>query len=973
MGTVYRAEHRVLHHTVALKVIAPGRLGDPDNVERFYREAELAVKLDHPNVIAVLDAECVGTTHMMVQEFVEGSNLADWLVQRGPLPAAEACAYALQTALGLQHAHEHGLVHRDIKPQNLLRTSSGHIKIADFGLARLVSEGAVEGLTAENQLLGSADYIAPEQIRSAHSCDIRADLYSLGCTLYTLLAGRPPFAGLGLMEKLRAHEKRPPPPLSKVRPDLDPKLVRLVDRLMSKDPTRRFEAPCEAAGALAPFAVGCPPQPGDVPPAAASVGPGQGRDLDANFTLTAEKGRLFRRRRPLVAAVLVLGLLGAGTAGTAVYHFVTDRGELVITTTDPRVEVVVTRNGREIIVIDPKTRTRVSLRPGVYVLKPGSREHEVVIWPEQLTIERGGVVVAKVEPAVTKDRPQHGSMEPPRVEAAPSPPTSWDGHTLAGQGFSTAAAILPNGRYALTVGDRPKVMLWDLTTGREVGRYDDHPDVVWSLAVRPDGRLAATGGQDKVSEADFAIRLRDLPSGATKRLFVGHTSIIAGLAFTPDGTRLFSTSYDRTVRAWDVTSGSELWRQPEPGFPLGLAASPDGRRVAVGTFEGTITLRDVATGAAVQTLPPLTGPADSLAFLPGGRGLVSVPSEGEHDAGLVWSLDTGRVVWPLRGHRGPLAWVVVSPDGRLAATGGHDRTARLWNLATGQEVHRFDGFTGRVRALAFAPDGHTLLAGGDDGSLRLWPVPKFTEPPAEVRVSTAPGAVVVPVPSPRPGQLAEVARFRLLKPEGHAEAVFSADSRRVVFSTNASNWDDPVGGTLVCHPSVWVAGFGPEPELTEIALPVGPWVSSDLAPDARHLLTADLDGTVRWHDLETRRARELAGVGAPFQKAGITPDNRLAVLAVMDRVVALDLTSGKVIHDLRSPGGRITWVAVTPDGRRGVGRAERRQRPRLGPGPWGAVAHAPARLRHRAPPGRVPRRNPRGLVVLGSHRAPLGH
>jgi serine/threonine protein kinase len=245
-----------MRRIVALKVIAPDRLRKPGAVERFHREAELATQLNHPNIVTVFDAENLGDTRMLVFEFVEGTTLADWVYKNGPLKVGEACRYALQAALGLQHAHEHGLVHRDIKPQNLLRTSKGQVKIADFGLARLVSAGALGDLTADGTIMGSADYIAPEQINAAHSCDIRTDLYSLGCTLYFLLAGRPPFEGLGLLEKLKAHAEKHPPLLSGLQPDLDPKLVRVVGKLMAKNPTLRFQTPRAAAEALAAFADG---------------------------------------------------------------------------------------------------------------------------------------------------------------------------------------------------------------------------------------------------------------------------------------------------------------------------------------------------------------------------------------------------------------------------------------------------------------------------------------------------------------------------------------------------------------------------------------------------------------------------------------------------------------------------------------------------------------------------------------------
>ena len=197
MGAVYRAEHRLMDRPVALKVIRGDLLGSAAMVERFRREVKAAARLaSHPNIVAAYDAEQAGETHMLVMEFIEGTDLARVVDRRGALPVGEACEYARQAALGLQHAYEDGMVHRDIKPQNLMRTIRGQVKILDFGLARFASEVASQGgMTAEGMVLGSADYIAPEQIDNPHAADIRADIYSLGCTLYFLLAGRPPFPG----------------------------------------------------------------------------------------------------------------------------------------------------------------------------------------------------------------------------------------------------------------------------------------------------------------------------------------------------------------------------------------------------------------------------------------------------------------------------------------------------------------------------------------------------------------------------------------------------------------------------------------------------------------------------------------------------------------------------------------------------------------------------------------------------------
>jgi serine/threonine protein kinase len=203
MGTVFKARHSLMNRVVALKVIRRERLTGPQAVARFHREIRAAALLSHPNIVMALDAAQVGDGHFLVMEYVPGVDLARLLGQRGKLPAGEACDYAYQAALGLQHAHENGMVHRDIKPANLLRADRGHVvKILDMGLARLAGEQMLVGagagagndqLTGTGLAMGTLDYIAPEQIDDAHSVDIRADIYSLGCTLFHLLAGRAPY------------------------------------------------------------------------------------------------------------------------------------------------------------------------------------------------------------------------------------------------------------------------------------------------------------------------------------------------------------------------------------------------------------------------------------------------------------------------------------------------------------------------------------------------------------------------------------------------------------------------------------------------------------------------------------------------------------------------------------------------------------------------------------------------------------
>lgn len=247
MGVVYQAEHRVMERTVALKVIHPQLLAHPVALERFRREVKAAARLTHPNIVTAYDAEQAGDLHFLVMEHVEGRSLAELVQRRGPLPPREACQCIRQAAIGLQHAFQQGMVHRDIKPQNLMLTRDGRVKILDFGLARFARElelppvtmplspSAVE--TAASSLLGTPDYMAPEQKRNPREVDIRADIYSLGSTLFFLLTGQSPSAGKG--------------PLADRLPASTPAAVAdCLSQMTADDPARRFATPAGAAAAL---------------------------------------------------------------------------------------------------------------------------------------------------------------------------------------------------------------------------------------------------------------------------------------------------------------------------------------------------------------------------------------------------------------------------------------------------------------------------------------------------------------------------------------------------------------------------------------------------------------------------------------------------------------------------------------------------------------------------------------------------
>jgi serine/threonine protein kinase len=264
MGAVYLAEHRVMERPVALKVIRADFTADAVVVDRFRREVRAAAALSHPNIVTAFDAEQVGNLHFLVMEYVEGVDLARHVALRGPLPVEEACSHVRQAALGLQHAFEKGMIHRDIKPHNLMLTHAdsakaepfGRVKILDFGLARLVGATVQHAQTASGMLLGTVDFMAPEQADDARSVDIRADIYSLGSTLYYLLSGRVLFPELTLLQKVVAVMEKQPPPLSQYRIDLPPSLLNIVGRMLAKKPEDRYQTPAEVAHVLTPFVEG---------------------------------------------------------------------------------------------------------------------------------------------------------------------------------------------------------------------------------------------------------------------------------------------------------------------------------------------------------------------------------------------------------------------------------------------------------------------------------------------------------------------------------------------------------------------------------------------------------------------------------------------------------------------------------------------------------------------------------------------
>ena len=243
MGAVFRALDTPLDRHVALKILPPDQAADPEVVQRFYQEGRAAARLDHENIARVFTIGHDGRYHYIASNTSRATTIRQRVEHNGPLPVDEAVNFTLQIADALVHAAERGVVHRDIKPSNIIVTPQGRAKLVDMGLARRFERGSDDGLTQSGMTLGTFDYISPEQARDPRDVDVRSDLYSLGCTLFHMLTGRPPFPEGTVLQKLIQHQEEPPPDVRSLNPAVPPDLAAIIVKLMAKDRDRRYQTP----------------------------------------------------------------------------------------------------------------------------------------------------------------------------------------------------------------------------------------------------------------------------------------------------------------------------------------------------------------------------------------------------------------------------------------------------------------------------------------------------------------------------------------------------------------------------------------------------------------------------------------------------------------------------------------------------------------------------------------------------------
>lgn len=705
MGVVYKARHRKLDRTVALKMIKTGELATDEEIKRFHSEAEASANLNHPNIVAIYDVGEQDGQHYFAMNFVEGQSLSEKL-RNGPLPHQNAAELCRKTALAMAHAHASGVVHRDLKPGNILLDGGGEPRITDFGLAKKI-EGDSE-LTVTGQILGTPSFMAPEQAAGHKDVSASADVYALGAVLYNLLTGRPPFQAATVVDVLLLVREQDPVSVRLLDPSIDRDLETICAKCLEKAPHRRYESAQALADDLGRWLNNEPVQ--------------------ARRISTTERLVKWVRRRPAVATAIATSVVAVFAMG-AVLAAAAYNDELQESLSETRSAKRVTEATLgELKAAQSETLTAMD------ELKTAQTETKAALGVAEQANQAARRADYYRRIALANNEWNDGNMVAvePLLDGCPVEFREWEWYFLRGLGQQQKLTIAGTGEAGMLGYIKESQQLvslrGDLNSESWVQIHDSNTSVLvrqWSTGIKNSAvKSAVSATAVAVAAQNGTLRSwtfegKEVLSIDLHKLGLGLTYQIA---FSQDGERLALAARNEEnegrLTIIDATTGSIV---AEHNLLTDLVAFHPAQNELAIAYLGQVRTVDVASGVVNQSIDAhMTSAASfrvrSLVYDSTGARLASAGDDGRL---RIWVSATGEMLWDLK-HEFPVRDVVFSPDGTTVIVACDDQAIHVWDLDTGQQRKVIRGHRGRVTKLAIRPDGRELASNGTGRSLKIW-------------------------------------------------------------------------------------------------------------------------------------------------------------------------------------------------------------------------------------------------------------